>query len=205
MEIAIILMALLICISVIAIKFNQDKIEFPFLVKNQMFTAAERQFLGLIEQAVAGEFRVLCRVRLVDLLSLRKDTDGKIAKSAILRAGTKQLDFVLCNKDDMTPIMAIDLVYGSGKNGHNTQRDFFVNGALETASIPHVRIKARSGYTVTEIQECIESKLVPLRRRQGKTPFAANQAPRPSIIKHSKRPTRPLSAARNIPNNHAAA
>jgi len=205
MEIAIILMALLICISVIAIKFNQEKIEFPFLGKSQLFTAAERQFLGLIENAVAGEFRVICRVRLSDLLSLRKNTNGKIAKSAILRAGTKQLDFVLCNKDDMTPIMAIDLVYGSGKNGHNTQRDFFVNGALETASIPHVRIKAKAGYSVADIQECIESKLVPLRRRQGKLPFAANQPQRPSIIKSHNRPTRPLSAARNVPNTHAAA
>jgi hypothetical protein len=28
--------------------------------------------------------------------------------------------FILCNKSDMTPVMAIDLVYGIGKNGHNT-------------------------------------------------------------------------------------
>ncbi|MGB3724159.1 MAG: DUF2726 domain-containing protein [Glaciecola sp.] len=204
MEIAIVLMALLICISVIAIKFNQDRIEFPFSVKSQLFTAAERQFLSLIEASVAGEFRVMCRIRLSDLLSLRKDTNGKIAKSALMRAGAKQVDFVLCNKDDMTPIMAIDLVYGTGKNGHNTQRDFFVSGALETASIPHIRIKAKTGYTVAEIRECIEAKLVPLRRRQGKIPFAAHEQ-RPSLIKTSSRPTRPLKAARNMPNTHAAA
>ena len=205
MEIAIVLMALLICISVIAIKFNQDKIEFPFSVKRQLFTAAERQFLNLIETAVAGEFRVICRVRLSDLLSLRKDTNGKIAKSALLRAGSKQVDFVLCNKEDMTPIMAIDLVYGVGKDGHNTQRDFFVNGALETASIPHVRIKAKAGYTLVDIQECIEAKLVPLRRRQGKTPFANKQQVRPNILKAHNRPTRPLSSVRNVANRHVAA
>lgn len=195
MEVAIVLMGLLICIAVIAIKFNQDQIEFPFASKSQLFTGAERQFLSLIEQSVKGEFRVICRVRLIDLLSLRKNTQHKIAKSALMRAGSKQVDFVLCNKDDMTPVMAIDLVYGSGKNGHNTQRDFFVNGALETASIPHLRIKAKSGYTLRDIQECIETKLVPLRRRQGKIPFAGSQA-RPSIIKPHNRPTRPLSTSR---------
>jgi len=197
MEIAIILMALLICISVIAIKFNNDRIEFPFSTKRQLFTAAERQFLQLIEHAVKDEFRVVCRVRLSDLLSLRKDTDRKIAKSALLRAGSKQVDFVLCDKNDMTPVMAIDLVYGVGKNGHNTQRDFFVSGALETASIPHARIKAQAGYTITEIRECIEAKLVPLRRRQGKIPFAAFQE-KPSIVKAHKRPTRPLNTVRNV-------
>ncbi|MFT4655241.1 MAG: hypothetical protein ACJA0G_001251 [Kangiellaceae bacterium] len=196
MEIAIILLAVLICIAVIAIKFNNDQIEFPFSVKRQLFTAAERQFLGLIENAVAGEFRVISRVRLSDLLSLRKDANQKIAKSALLRAGSKQVDFVLCNKNDMTPVMAIDLVYGSGQNGHNTQRDFFVNGALETASIPHVRIKAKGGYTVVDIRECIEAKLVSLRRRQGKLPFGAQE--KPSLIKAHNRPTRPLSPTRNV-------
>jgi hypothetical protein len=196
MEIAIILLALIICMSVIAIKFSNDRLEFPFAVKRQLFTAAERQFLSLIEHAVADEFRVICRVRLSDLLSLRKDADHKIAKSALLRAGAKQVDFVLCNKSDMTPVMAIDLVYGVGKGGHNTQRDFFVNGALETASIPHARIKARSGYTVDEIKECIEAKLIPLRRRQGKVPFGAQQ--KPSLIKLNKRPTRPLNTTRNV-------
>ena len=196
MEIAIILLAVLVGIWFVASRFSNDQIEFPFAVKRQLFTAAERQFLGLIENAVAGEFRVVCRVRLSDLLSLRKDTTQKIAKSALIRAGSKQVDFVLCNKNDMTPVMAIDLVYGSGQNGHNTQRDFFVNGALETASIPHVRIKAKSGYTVLDIRECIEAKLVPLRRRQGKLRFGA--AEKPSIIKAHNRPTRPLSASRNV-------
>jgi hypothetical protein len=196
MEIAIILLALLICISIVAIKFSSDQIEFPFLVKRQLFTAAERQFLSLIETAVADEFRVVCRVRLSDLLSLRKDTKQNIAKNALVRAGSKQVDFVLCDKSDMTPVMAIDLVYGSGQNGHNTQRDFFVNGALETASIPHVRIKAKGGYTVLDIRECIEAKLVPLRRRQGKLPFGAQE--KPSLIKTHNRPTRPLNATRNV-------
>jgi len=195
MEIAILLLAVLICISVLAVKLNDNKLEFPFAVKKQLFTSAERQFLALIEQAAGDEFRVLCRVKLIDLLSLRSNTDKKIANSALLRAGAKQVDFVLCDRKDMTPVMAIDLVYGNGKEGHNTQRDFFVSGALDTASIPHVRIKAKGGYSLTEIRECIEAKLIPLRRRQGKIPFAPVQE-KPSILAAHKRPTRPLSASR---------
>ncbi|WP_395340597.1 DUF2726 domain-containing protein [Ningiella sp. W23] len=196
MEIAIILLAVLICVSVLAIKLNDNKIVFPFAVKKQLFTAAERQFLSLIEQSVGDEFRVLCRVKLIDLLSLRSNTDKKIANSAVLRAGGKQIDFVLCDKKDLSPVMAIDLVMGNGQTGHNTQRDFFVSGALDTASIPHVRIRAKGGYSVQEIKECIEAKLVPLRRRQGKLSFATNAQDKPSIIKTHQRPTRPLSPSR---------
>lgn len=195
MEIAIILISALICMSVVAIKLSDTKLSFPFAMKKQLFTAAERQFLMLIERAVGNEFRVLCRVRLIDLLSLKTDTNKKLANSALLKAGNKNIDFVLCDKNDLTPVMAIDLVYGAGKDGHNVQRDFFVNGALDTASIPHVRIKAKNGYTLAEIRECIETKLIPLRRRQGKIPFvAAND--RPEVIKRSTKPTRPLSTSR---------
>lgn len=197
MEIALILMGLLICISVIAIKFNIDRIDFPFTSKSQLFTAAERQFLQLIEHAVQDEFRVLCRVRLSELLSLKQNTDSKLAKSAFLKANSKTIDFVLCNKDDLTPVMAIDLVYGTGVNGHNVQRDFFVNGALETVSIPHVRIKAKAGYKLSDIKECIEAKLIPLRRRQGRIPFAVVQE-KPSLIKPHNKPTRPLRTTRNV-------
>jgi hypothetical protein len=196
MEFAIILLAVLICVSVLAVKLNDSKLAFPFAVKKQLFTAAERQFLQLIEQAVGDEFRVMCRVKLIDVLSLRSNTDKKVANSALLRAGGKQIDFVLCDRKDMTPIMAIDLVFGIGKDGHNTQRDFFVSGALDTASIPHVRIKAKGGYSVTEIRECIEAKLIPLRRRQGKIPFAAAPQAQASILSTTKRPTRPLSPSR---------
>lgn len=197
MEIALILMGLLICISVIAIKFNIERIDFPFASKSQLFTAAERQFLQLIEHAVQDEFRVLCRVRLSELLSLKQNTDSKLAKSAFLKANSKTIDFVLCNKDDLTPVMAIDLVYGTGVNGHNVQRDFFVNGALETVSIPHVRIKAKAGYKLSDIKECIEAKLIPLRRRQGRIPFAVVQE-KPSLIKPHNKPTRPLRSTRNV-------
>lgn len=196
MEIAFVLLAVLICISVLAIKFNDSKVDFPFAGKKQLFTAAERQFLSLIEEAVGDEFRVLCRVKLTDLLALRSNTDRKIANNALLRASNKHLDFVLCERKEMTPVMAIDLVFGVGKDGHNTQRDFFVSGSLDTASIPHARIKAKSGYTLAEIQECIEAKLIPLRRRQGKIPFSVNTQSKPSIFNSPKRPTRPLSPSR---------
>lgn len=204
MEIAFLLLAILIVVSVLALRFNQDELDTPFSKKPQLFNTAERQFLNMIEAAVANEFRVICRVRLSDLVSLRKNIKGNTGKSAIVKAGSKQIDYVLCDKNDMTPVMAIDLVYGSGAHGHNTQRDLFVNSALEAASIPHVRIKAKPGYSVDEIKECIEAKLIPLRRRQGKVPYSGVSV-RKSVIQTKSRPTRPLNNNRNVPKNQVAA
>lgn len=196
MEIVIGLFALIICLTFVALNLSNAQVDFPFSVKKQLFTATERQFLNLIEQAVGSEFRVLCRVKLIDLLALKNNTKRKIASGALSRASNKQLDFVLCDRNDMTPVMAIDLVYGMGKDGHKVQRDYFVNGALDTASIPHVRIKAKNGYSIAEVRDCIEAKLIPLRRKQGKVPFTHSSATENSILTPNKRPTRPLRTNR---------
>nr|WP_297822469.1 DUF2726 domain-containing protein [uncultured Paraglaciecola sp.] len=82
-----------------------------------MFTPVERTFFGLIEEAVGNEFRILCRVKMGDILTIHQSTDKKTSKNAPSRAGSKHLDFVLCSKDDMSPIIAIDLVHSSGKDG----------------------------------------------------------------------------------------
>ncbi len=197
MEFAIVLIMVLIGVGIIAIRFSVDEVSFPFMSKSQLFSPVEHQFLDMIEKAVGNEFRVMCRVKLTDLLALRRNTNKKIAKSAILRAGSKQLDFVLVSKTDMTPVLALDLVHSLGKAGHKTTRDFFITGALDSAGIPHARIKARHGYKVDDIRACIEAKLVPLRRRQGKLAMPAKEEAA-SLFTPTTRPTRPVRSSRQV-------
>lgn len=197
MEFAIVLVMILIVVAIVAIKFSEDEVSFPFMRKTQLFSPVEHQFLDMIERAVGNEFRVMCRVRLTDVLSLRRNTNKKMAKSALIKATGKQLDYVLVSKTDMTPVLALDLVHNMGPEGHKTKRDFFVTGALDSAGIPHARIKARHGYKIEDIRACIEAKLVPLRRQQGKLPLAPEPTSS-SLFTPSKRPTRPVRSSRQV-------
>ncbi|APD87243.1 hypothetical protein BM527_14720 [Alteromonas sp. Mex14] len=191
MELAIILMMLLILVALGAIKLSDGGVAFPFKRKPQLFTPVEHTFLNLIEQAVGREFRIVCRVRLNDLIAVRQSTNKKTASQALSRASSRQLDFVLVNKHDMSPVMAIDLVHSQGKEGYKTQKDWFVTGALDAAGLPHARIKVKSGYTVDDIRECLENKLIPYRRLQQKMAQLPTHNPEPT-----KRPTRPIRSSR---------
>jgi hypothetical protein len=193
MELAIVLMMLLIIVAVGAMKLNEPSLAFPFKKKINLFTPVERSFLDLIEEAVGGKYRVLCRVKLTDILAVRQSTDKKTSKNAFSRAGGRNLDFVLCSKEDMTPVIAIDLVHKNGKDGYKSQRDWFTSGSLDAARIPHVRIKVRSGYTAKEIRDCIESKLAPVRTKQTKKPLIQGTN-RPDLDLNSPppKPTRPV-------------
>tara|TARA_A200000113_G_scaffold190227_2_gene178502 strand:- start:4619 stop:5206 length:588 start_codon:yes stop_codon:yes gene_type:complete len=191
MELAIILMMLLIVVALGAIKLSDGGVAFPFRRKPQLFTPVEHTFLNLIEQAVGREFRIVCRVRLNDLIAVRQSTNKKTASQALSRASSRQLDFVLVNKHDMSPVMAIDLVHSQGKEGYKSQKDWFVTGALDAAGLPHARIKVKSGYTVDDIRECLENKLIPYRRLQQKMAQLPTHNPEPT-----KRPTRPIRSSR---------
>lgn len=199
MELAIILFMLLIVVTVGALKLSDHGMSFPFRKKQQLFTQVEHTFINLLEQAVGREFRIISRVRLNDLLAVRDSTNKRQARQALLRAGSKQLDFVLCRRDDMTPVLAIDLVHKQGKEGYKTQRDWFVSGALDAAGIPHARFKVKSGYSVDEVRECVETKLLPLRKQQAKLAASKMNPPTP------KRPTRPVRSSRQAGGEQVAA
>lgn len=194
MELAIILMMLLVLVAVGAIKLSDTGLAFPFKKKVNLFTQVERNFLDLIEQAVGDQFRVVCRVKLTDILALRQSTDKKTARNALSRASGRQLDFVLCDKQEMKPVIAIDLVHAQGKDGYKTQRDWFVSGALDAARIPHVRIKVKSGYKPKDVRDVIEAKLAPLQKEKvSDKPLVEGKGP-----DNKKRPTRPIKANRPI-------
>ena len=170
MELAIVLIMLLIIVALGAIKLSDSGIVFPFKKKLNLFTPVERNFLELIEQAVGHQYRVVCRVKLTDILAVRQNTDKKTARNVLARAANRQLDFVLCSKQDMVPVVAIDLVHQQGKEGYKQQRDWFVAGALDAARIPHLRIKVKSGYKAQEIREVIVAKLAPYKQKTAQGP-----------------------------------
>lgn len=188
---------LLVFVGVGAVKLSAQstvtQLSFPFRRREQLFTPVERNFLELLEKAVGHEFRIVCRVRLSDLISVKRGTANKNGKVALAKAVGKQLDFVLCRKDTMDPVLALDLVYQQGKDGYKLQRDWFVNGALDAAKVPHMRVKVKSGYTVSEVRESIELKLIPYRKALANEPLVNGNGMLPN---GNKRPTRPLRSSR---------
>jgi hypothetical protein len=190
MELAIILMMILIVVSAGAVMLSTPDAHYAFKKKEQLFTPVERTFMQLLEQAVGNEFKVICRVRLSDLVTPSAKAQKKQKTTALSKAALKYIDFVLCDKNDMQPVLAIDLVHRQGNDGYKTQKDLFVSNALDTANLPLARIKVKSGYSLEEIRDCVETKLIPMRRRQQQL-AASRMNP-----EKNTRPTRPLRSSR---------
>ncbi|MGJ8693813.1 MAG: DUF2726 domain-containing protein [Thalassotalea sp.] len=162
------MISLVVVVALLASRLNDNSFPFPFDKKNTVFTAAEKNFQVLLEQALGPKFRVLNRVKLSDIISIRNGVSQKTSQVALKNANNKYLDFAICDRETMKLCGTLDLVDTNGK-GYKVKKDWFVSGALEAASIPHVRIKVKNTYTLEEIRACINTRLL------------ANIAPTPKV------------------------
>lgn len=178
------LISLIVIVGVLASRLNDNSFPFPFDPKTSVFTPAEKNFLNLLEQAMGSNYRVINRVKLSDIVTIRQGVSSRASQNAAANAEGKYLDFVICERNTMKLLGVVDLVDTQGR-GYKVKKDWFVSGALEAASVPHLRIKVKANYTLDEIRACINSRLlgnkVPAPKVKGKV------IPAPMIRARSKK------------------
>lgn len=177
------LISLIVIVAVLASRLNDNSFPFPFDSKEAIFTPAEKNFQNLVEQAMGSKYRILNRVKLSDVVTIRNGISSRAGQTAVNNADSKYLDFVICERNSMKLLGAIDLVDTQGR-GYKIKKDWFVSGTLEAANIPHLRIKVKANYTIDEIRSCINSRLLgnrsPIPKVKGKV------IPAPMIRARSK-------------------
>jgi len=172
------MISLIVVVALLASKLNDNSFPFPFDKKTAVFTPAEKHFQLLLEKALGEDFRVINRVKLSDIVTVRNGVSAKASQTAANNAKSKYLDFVICDRETMALLGTIDLVDTQGK-GYKIKKDWFVSGALEAASIPHIRIKVKGNYSLDEIRACVNAKL--LGNKAPKPRFKGRVIPAPMI------------------------
>ncbi|KKO48908.1 QueD like protein [Arsukibacterium sp. MJ3] len=157
--IMLLLVALVVLVAMVASRFIDNNNPFQVQKRSSLFSPVERSFQNLLEKAVVGEYKILNRVKLADLIEVKGNATEKSRRSTLLKLNAKYLDFVLCAADDLRVIAVLDLVNNSNKDGHKAAPDWFVSGALEAAGLPYLRIKIKAGYTATDLQQALATRL----------------------------------------------
>jgi very-short-patch-repair endonuclease len=133
----------------------------PYESQRWMVSRAERSFLGVLEEAVEGRFRIALKVRLADVLKVRSGSGSRGAwQNRILQ---KHLDFVLCTPDTLEIVAGVELDDSSHDRASRRERDDFLDAAMAAAGVPLIRVKAARSYSVGELRELIERTTEPPR------------------------------------------
>jgi very-short-patch-repair endonuclease len=157
-SILVILIAVAVAVAVAAKKRASTKSggrDYPYHKKEMLLSPAERSFLGVLEQALGSNYRIFAQVRLADLIAVRSGTAKSIRAKSQNRINMKHTDFVLCNKETLEIICAVELDDASHQKESRKVRDVFLEEACRAADLPLARFPAKNSYAIQEVKDSI--------------------------------------------------
>jgi very-short-patch-repair endonuclease len=129
---------------------------FPYQRQTHLVSPAERSFLGVLEQAVGDQYRIMGKVRLADVIKVRFGMNRKDRQGAVNRIQSKHVDFVVCHAKDLAVKYVVELDDQSHERATRRDRDEFVDQALQAAGVPIVHFHVKRSYAVAEVQKVLE-------------------------------------------------
>lgn len=144
-------------------KKQTESLSTHFLYRRQksLFTHAERSFLGTLELALPSNYRVLGKVRVADVITPVKGMSKDQWWTAFNKISAKHFDYVLCEKDTLNVVAAIELDDRSHDSDKRKQRDQLLDKACASANLTLIRFPAQQQYQVQDIQHRISGVLNP--------------------------------------------
>lgn len=157
--------------------------DYPYKKLDVLFSPAERSFLGVLKQVVSSDVEVFGKVRVADVITPKKEMSRSDWQKAFNRIAGKHFDYLLCNKNDLSIICAIELNDSSHNSNIRTERDKFLEGACRSANVPLIKISAKASYSLTEIGNHIDSYL-PGRQTQysSQEPILSSAEQQPAAV-----------------------
>lgn len=119
---------------------------------DRLISPTEPPFLGMLEQVLGKEYRIIGKVRIADIIRPQEGFSQSARTSALNRITPKYLDFAVCDPRTMQVVGVIELDDSSHDETSRQRRDKLVDAALSSAGIPLVRIPVQRAYTPAEIR-----------------------------------------------------
>lgn len=113
----------------------------PYIRKNLM-TKNEWYFYKKLKPiADKLNLSILCKVRVADLVEVKKGLSKSEWQTAFNRVNKKHVDFVLCKPENLYPELLIELDDSSHENEKVKQRDMFIEKLYEQTGYKLLRVK----------------------------------------------------------------
>jgi len=130
-----------------------------YVSRKALLTKTEILFFRVLQEAFGEDYLIFSMVRLADIAQAKRGLSRKASYSAFNRIKSKHLDFVLCNKKDLSIVCAIELNDKSHNRPDRIKRDEFVASVFESIDIPLLFIPVQDTYPVADLKKKLEMSL----------------------------------------------
>ncbi len=147
------LLALAIVVGFLLLRQLSAARRLPYEKRECLLTKSELQFYGVLLRVMDDDMALFAMVRIADLVRVQKGT--KKYRSWLNRILSKHVDFVVCDRETLTPLMAIELDDRSHERPERQARDKLVNQVFESSGLPLVRFKVEKEYSLDAVRQRI--------------------------------------------------
>lgn len=134
---------------------------YPYRAIGVLLSPAEAELLGALRQALGTDYEVHPKVRLADLIEVRKGLTRKQRAEALERIAGREAGFVVCDRETHAVRGVVELEVGAGRRAGRHVRVPFLDAALAAAHVPLVRVPAQSPYATAELRDRVLTALGP--------------------------------------------
>lgn len=163
--ILLVVVVLVILVVLAALKSkagSSGTIGFPYQPAKALFSAAERSFLGVLDQAVGSEYRVLGKVRVADIAAVKPGLGSSARQGALNRVAAKHFDFVVCRSGDLSVVCAVELNDKSHSSQKAQARDELLASVCRAINLPLLTVPAKAAYSPEEVRSQFLAVLGPV-------------------------------------------
>ena len=125
--------------------------------KEYLLSKAERSFYEVLAVTVDSRLMVFPKIRLLDLVEPLRGAENRQALRN--RVQSKHVDFVLCDRAALRPVLVVELDDASHQRQNRKDRDASLDSILASAGLPILHMRAERGYTTSELKQKIASAI----------------------------------------------
>ena len=139
--------------------------------RGRFLSANEKCFLGALDEALGGGYRVFAQVRLADLVIVEEKFSEARRRAALNQVFGKSIDFVIVRAGTLDPVAAIEVDDRTHLLPARRDRDVIVNTVFEEIGLPLLRVTAQQTYSAAGLR-----KLLAAAGMGGGTPEMASRS-----------------------------
>jgi len=139
--------------------------KYPYRLRDDFLSRAELSFYKVLLQITGDSYTVCPKVSLSDIFFVK----GPEKTGYFNKISRKHVDFLLCEKETMKPVMGIELDDSSHQRKKRQERDVTVNHIFEAAGFPLARVRNVQSYNLEDLKHYLFNEVLKGQPEQGKT------------------------------------
>ena len=120
-------------------------------------TDHEFAFYSILSDSVSGEYYIMAQTHLSAFID--HQINRQSWKGALSHIDRKSVDFLLCNKQTLTPLLVIELDDRTHEQEDRKLRDTEVERILKEAGVPLLRMASHGSLSLPELRNSINNAI----------------------------------------------